>query len=257
MRVQSNKEKITEGSGSITPQDTVAKLPSTSESILQGGTSSVSSNQGSPAASLSPSPTQTMPPVNVESTENQPIQKKNKKLNLQSRPRPQAVNANPFTRHTSLRYRSQPLSLQPLKPGKYEVLTDDQSVLPRLPPSPPAANQPQKPTDIDALLSMQETVPATNTLNNANGGTAQGTVGNQWSTSGANSAGLLMAGQNSQPAGPRSNAWSNDLKSQPADQQVNPFQVNGDDFGNLATRHQNAVGKGNNPFQTQEPVRWL
>lgn len=253
MRLPSNKDKATEGSTS--GQDTVTQSGSTSTEPAPQ-TPSVSSNQGSPSVSISSSPIHVEPTpfVPLEPAENQPIRKKEKKLNLQSRPRPQGVNANPFTRHTSLRYRSQPLSLQPLKPGKYEVLTDDQSVLPRLPPSPPT--QPQKPTDLDTLLSLQDAAPTTNTWNNANGGTGQVIGDNQWS--GGNSAGLLMASQNSQvAAGVQSNSWSNELKMQPANKQENPFQVNGDDFGSLATRHQHTEKKGNNPFKTQQPVHWM
>lgn len=254
MRLPSNKDKATEQADSTTtPSGSTSAEPAPH-------TPSVSSNQESPSASISSSPihVQPTPCAPLEPDENQPIRKKEKKLNLQSRPRPQGVNANPFTRHTSLRYRSQPLSLQPLKPGKYEVLTDDQSVLPRLPPSPSPSppTQPQKPTDLDTLLSLQNPGPTTNTWNNANGGTGQVVGGNQWS--GGHSAGLLTASQNSQvAAGVQSNSWSNELKMQPANKQENPFQVNGDDFGSLATRHQNIEDKANNPFKTQEPVHWM
>ena len=53
-----------------------------------------------------------------------------------ARPRPQAFNPSPFTRHMSLRYRSNPLSFTPLKEGGgYETLPEETiSPVPRLPP---------------------------------------------------------------------------------------------------------------------------
>ena len=244
MRVQSNKDKApSEGS----QLDTESK-PSTSsvDPSKAPSTPSVSSHQGSPQASISSSPTHSNAPAMLEPPQAEPIRKKDKKLNLQSRPRPQGGGPNPFTRHTSLRYRSQPLSLQPLRPGKYEVLADE-SVVPKLPPEEP---KPNKPTDIDMLLSMNDPAPvapnnttAPKTINN-------GTVGGmmQWS---GNSAGLLMTTQTNPSQGQQTNSWSNNQK------QTNPFQVNGDDFGSLANRHQSNEGKGVNPFKTDEPVHWL
>lgn len=235
MRLPSNKDRA---ASETSKQETESK-PSTStiDPNKTPSTPSVSSNQGSPMPSATSSPTHSNAPTGLEPPLVEPIRKKEKKLNLQSRPRPQGSTPNPFTRHTSLRYRSQPLSLQPLKPGKYEVLADE-SVVPRLPAEEPVKN---KPTDIDALLSMNDPAPTVpNTMNNANGGIG----GNmQWS---GHSAGLLMTSQNQQ-----TNSWSNDLK------QTNPFQVNGDDFSGLANRHQNPEGKGGNPFKQGEPVHWL
>ena len=245
MRVPSNKDKaVSEAS----QQDTESK-PSTSsvDPSNAPSTPSVSSNQGSPEPSVSSSPSHTSTPAPLDAPQADPIRKKDKKLNLQSRPRPQGAGPNPFTRHTSLRYRSQPLSLQPLRPGKYEVLADE-SVVPKLPPEEPA---PTKPTDIDALLSLSDPAPTsaktantTSTINN--GGVMQWSSGG---TSGGTSAGLLMTSQNQPNPAPQTNSWSNDLKHT-----SNPFQANGDDFSGLATRHQ---GKGTNPFKADEPVHWL
>ena len=246
MRGPQNKTKA-EGSTSTTdaaeqPVSTStepAPMPSPSPS-----SAAATSSQGSPTGSHSSIPTQQSP--KLEPAPEQPIRKKDKKLNLQSRPRPQGVNTNPFTRHTSLRYRSQPLSLQPLKPGKYEQLNDE-SAAPRLPPSPPLSdNQPQaqKPTDIDTLLSIQDPVPVENNWSKAN--SMQGQLGpaNLWP---GGNAGVLMVNENQA-------AQNNHLQA--TNKQTNPFQVNGDDFGSLATRHQNAESKGN-PFKTEEAVRWL
>ncbi len=244
MRLPSNKAKAM---SEVSQQDTESK-PSTSsvDPNKAPSTPSVSSDQGSPQPSITSSPTHSTTPVALEPPQAEPIRKKDKKLNLQSRPRPQGSGPNPFTRHTSLRYRSQPLSLQPLRPGKYEVL-EDESVVPRLPAEEPAKN---KPTDIDSLLSMNEPVatttnntPASNTMNNGMLGATM-----QWS---GTSAGLLMTAQKNPNQVHQTNSWSNDQK------QTNPFQVNGDDFSGLANRHQNTEGKGTNPFKTEEPVHWL
>ena len=53
-----------------------------------------------------------------------------------ARPRPQAFNPSPFTRHMSLRYRSNPLSFMPLRGdiAGYETLAEEPAV-PQLPPS--------------------------------------------------------------------------------------------------------------------------
>ena len=251
MRLASNKDKAaSEGS----QQETESK-PSTSSvdpsKAPSTGTPSVSSNQGSPQPSITSSPTHsTTTPGMLEPPSAEPIRKKDKKLNLQSRPRPQGGGPNPFTRHTSLRYRSQPLSLQPLRPGKYEVLADE-SVIPKLPPDEPAQS---KPTDIDALLSLNEPAPAVQntTKNNPAPNTINGMLGAtmQWS---GTSAGLLMTSQKKPNQVHHTNSWSNDQKQTTG----NPFQVNGDDFSGLANRHQNTEGKGTNPFKTDEPVHWL
>ena len=246
MRVPTNKDKAM---SEVSQQDTESK-PSTSsvDPSKTPSTPSVSSNQGSPQPSISSSPTHTSTPAPIEPSQAEPIRKKDKKLNLQSRPRPQGAGPNPFTRHTSLRYRSQPLSLQPLRPGKYEVLADE-SVVPKLPPEEPAAN---KPTDIDALLSMNEPAPTSaNTINSTTTTMNNGGAGGMMQWSGGTSAGLLMTSQNQPNPVPQTNSWSHDLK------QTNPFQVNGDDFSGLANRHQETQGKGTNPFKTNEPVHWL
>lgn len=241
MRLPSNKDKAT----AETSQQDMQNKPSTSSTIdpnIAPSTPSASSAQGSPQPSISSSPTISNAPSTLERPEAEPIRKKEKKLHLQSRPRPQGSGPNPFTRHTSLRYRSQPLSLQPLKPGKYEVLADE-SVVPRLPPQEPVQNQ--RPTDIDDLLSMNDPTPAVpNTMNN-------GKITANMQYSGGTSAGLLMTSQHNPNQELQTNSWSNDLK------QTNPFQVNGDDFSGLANRHQNTEGKGTNPFKQGEPVHWL
>jgi hypothetical protein len=255
VRLPSNKDKAV---SETSQQDTESK-PSTSsiDPSKAPSTPSVSSNQGSPQASISSSPTHSnaaaaplaATSAALEPPQAEPIRKKEKKLHLQSRPRPQGGTPNPFTRHTSLRYRSQPLSLQPLRPGKYEVLADE-SVVPKLPLEEPAQN---KPTDIDTLLSMNEPAPAVpSTTNNT---AAPHTMNNggigammQWS---GTSAGLLMTNRNNPNQVQQTNSWSNDQK------QTNPFQVNGDDFSGLANRHQNPEGKGTNPFKKDEPVHWL
>ena len=53
-----------------------------------------------------------------------------------ARPRPQPFNPSPFTRHMSLRYRSNPLSFMPLRgdTSGYETLTEEPTV-PQLPPA--------------------------------------------------------------------------------------------------------------------------
>ena len=65
-----------------------------------------------------------------------------------ARPRPQPFNPSPFTRHMSLRYRSNPLSFMPLRgdTSGYETLTEEPSV-PQLPPA------------VDALM-LQKNTPA-------------------------------------------------------------------------------------------------
>lgn len=65
-----------------------------------------------------------------------------------ARPRPQPFNPSPFTRHMSLRYRSNPLSFMPLRgeTSGYETLTEEPTV-PQLPPT------------VDALVP-QSTTPA-------------------------------------------------------------------------------------------------
>jgi hypothetical protein len=243
LRLPSNKDKAM---SEASQQETESK-PSTSsvDPSKPPSTPSVSSNQGSPQPSITSSPTHSVTPGALDPPSAEPIRKKEKKLNLQSRPRPQGAGPNPFTRHTSLRYRSQPLSLQPLRPGKYEVLADE-SVIPKLPPEEPVQS---KPTDIDALLSLNEPVASTqNTTNNTrmNNGVLGATM--QWS---GNSAGLLITSQKNPNQVHNANSWSNDQK------QTNPFQVNGDDFSGLANRHQQTEGKGTNPFKTEEPVHWL
>lgn len=231
MRTTSNKDKATSDGQ---PQALEGKPSASTEDPQQAPKTSVSSTQGSsPQPSVTSSPTLSNAPAALDPLQVEPIRKKEKKLNLQSRPRPQGAASNPFTRHTSLRYRSQPLSLQPLRPGKYEVLADE-SVVPRLPPEEPPSN---KPTDIDALLSLSDP-PAPN---NPQGITTTNNGGVQWSSGGKNAAGLLITPQNN-------------LNQQ---KQSNPFQVNGDDFSNLANRHQTSAGVGTNPFNVEEPVRWL
>ena len=69
-----------------------------------------------------------------------------------ARPRPQPFNPSPFTRHMSLRYRSNPLSFMPLRGSDtsgYETLTEEPSV-PQLPPA------------LDAL-TLQSNTPAPST----------------------------------------------------------------------------------------------
>ena len=63
-----------------------------------------------------------------------------------ARPRPQPFNPSPFTRHMSLRYRSNPLSFMPLRgdTSGYETLTEEPSV-PQLPPA------------VDALMLQRNT----------------------------------------------------------------------------------------------------
>lgn len=53
-----------------------------------------------------------------------------------ARPRPQPFNPSPFTRHMSLRYRSNPLSFMPLRGdgSGYETLTEEPAI-PQLPPT--------------------------------------------------------------------------------------------------------------------------
>lgn len=65
-----------------------------------------------------------------------------------ARPRPQPFNPSPFTRHMSLRYRSNPLSFMPLRgdASGYETLSEEPSV-PQLPPA------------LDALM-LQNNTPA-------------------------------------------------------------------------------------------------
>lgn len=66
-----------------------------------------------------------------------------------ARPRPQPFNPSPFTRHMSLRYRSNPLSFMPLRGSDttgYETLTEEPAV-PQLPPA------------VDALM-LQKNTPA-------------------------------------------------------------------------------------------------
>lgn len=66
-----------------------------------------------------------------------------------ARPRPQPFNPSPFTRHMSLRYRSNPLSFMPLRGSDtsgYETLTEEPAV-PQLPPA------------VDALM-LQNNTPA-------------------------------------------------------------------------------------------------
>lgn len=66
-----------------------------------------------------------------------------------ARPRPQPFNPSPFTRHMSLRYRSNPLSFMPLRGSDttgYETLTEEPAV-PQLPPA------------VDALM-LQTNTPA-------------------------------------------------------------------------------------------------
>ena len=66
-----------------------------------------------------------------------------------ARPRPQPFNPSPFTRHMSLRYRSNPLSFMPLRgdTSGYETLTEEPSV-------------PQLPPPMDAI-TLQNTTPFT------------------------------------------------------------------------------------------------
>lgn len=64
-----------------------------------------------------------------------------------ARPRPQPFNPSPFTRHMSLRYRSNPLSFMPLRGSDttgYETLTEEPAV-PQLPPA------------VDALMLQNNT----------------------------------------------------------------------------------------------------
>lgn len=63
-----------------------------------------------------------------------------------ARPRPQPFNPSPFTRHMSLRYRSNPLSFMPLRndTSGYETLTEE-----------PAG--PQLPPTVDALMLQKNT----------------------------------------------------------------------------------------------------
>lgn len=243
MKVQPNKDKA---KSEVPPTDMESK-PSTSsmEPNITPSIPSVSSNQDSPQPSISSSPTHSVTPTTLDPQQTEPIRKKDKKLNLQSRPRPQGSTPNPFTRHTSLRYRSQPLSLQPLRPGKYEVLADE-SVVPRLPPE-EAVNS--KPTDIDTLLSMNDSAPSQPTRNNPAPLLNNGAIGGMMQWSGT-SAGLLMTTHHNSNKVQQTNNWSND----PA-KQANPFQVNGDDFSGLANRHQSTEEK--NPFKKDEPVHWL
>lgn len=65
-----------------------------------------------------------------------------------ARPRPQPFNPSPFTRHMSLRYRSNPLSFMPLRgdPSGYETLTEEPTI-------------PQLPSTADAHVP-QSTTPA-------------------------------------------------------------------------------------------------
>lgn len=66
-----------------------------------------------------------------------------------ARPRPQAFNPSPFTRHMSLRYRSNPLSFMPLRgdTSGYETLTEEAHTVPQLPSA------------VDALM-LQSSTPA-------------------------------------------------------------------------------------------------
>ena len=67
-----------------------------------------------------------------------------------ARPRPQRFDPSPFTRHTSLRYRSNPLSFLPLKDsGGYETLLEDQ----------PMSAAPKLPAAVDALTEQSSVKP--------------------------------------------------------------------------------------------------
>lgn len=71
-----------------------------------------------------------------------------------ARPRPQAFNPSPFTRHTSLRYRSNPLSFMPLKDtGGYQTLMEEL----------PLAPIPKLPAAVDALTEQSAPVKPTPT----------------------------------------------------------------------------------------------
>lgn len=69
-----------------------------------------------------------------------------------ARPRPQPFNPSPFTRHMSLRYRSNPLSFIPLRgdTSGYETLTEEPTV-PQLPPA------------VDALMLQNSTSSSSGT----------------------------------------------------------------------------------------------
>ncbi|KAL9957759.1 hypothetical protein ACROYT_G034697 [Oculina patagonica] len=81
-----------------------------------------------------------------------------------ARPRPQPFNPSPFTRHMSLRYRSNPLSFMPLRgdTSGYETLSEEPSV-PQLPPALDTlmltSNTPAQPAPVPQPTATQTSAP--------------------------------------------------------------------------------------------------